>query len=232
MIRLEHRTPPRAFAVALPALAALLALAATASAQVPAGFTPLFDGKTLAGWKVPTGDTGHRRPDHGGQGARLQRLRLVLRRDQGHRLGDRERRQAGGREHEPRRLGVPGGRRRGAQVRRERRLLRPRRRQQRRQRLQRLTGAGEASWSNYGSCVDIWAPGVGILSTRLGGGTTTMSGTSMASPHGAGGGALYLSSHTGDSAAAVENALKSAAVTTGTTSKNGAAIKREHVGGF
>src|ERR687894_1950826 len=49
----------------------------------------------------------------------------------------------------------------------------------------------EASWSNYGSCVDIWAPGVSILSTRKGGGTTTMSGTSMASPHGAGGAALY-----------------------------------------
>ena len=47
-----------------------------------------------------------------------------------------------------------------------------------------------ASFSNYGSCVDLWAPGVSILSTRLGGGTTTLSGTSMASPHGAGTGAL------------------------------------------
>jgi subtilisin family serine protease len=90
----------------------------------------------------------------------------------------------------------------------------------------------EASWSNYGSCVDIWAPGVSILSTRLGGGTTTMSGTSMASPHGAGGGALYLSTNAGASASSVESALKSAAVSTGTSSKNGAAIKREHVGGF
>ena len=51
----------------------------------------------------------------------------------------------------------------------------------------------EASFSNYGTCVDVWAPGVSVLSTRKGGGTTTMSGTSMASPHGAGGGALYLS---------------------------------------
>src|SRR5687767_4703149 len=50
----------------------------------------------------------------------------------------------------------------------------------------------EASWSNHGSCVDIWAPGVSIRSTKLGGGTTTMQGTSMASPHVAGGGALYL----------------------------------------
>lgn len=50
----------------------------------------------------------------------------------------------------------------------------------------------EASWSNYDDCVDIWAPGVSILSMRRGGGTTTMSGTSMASPHVAGGGAVWL----------------------------------------
>lgn len=40
-----------------------------------------------------------------------------------------------------------------------------------------------ASFSNYGNPpVDYAAPGVSILSTRAGGGTTTMSGTSMASP--------------------------------------------------
>jgi subtilisin family serine protease len=90
----------------------------------------------------------------------------------------------------------------------------------------------EASFSNYGSCVDLWAPGVGVLSTKKGGGTTTMSGTSMASPHGAGGGALYLSTHAGASASAVESALRSAAQSTGTTSKDGRAIAREYVGGF
>jgi aqualysin 1 len=90
----------------------------------------------------------------------------------------------------------------------------------------------EASWSNYGSCVDIWAPGVSVLSTKRGGGTTTMSGTSMASPHGTGGGALYLSTHTGASPSSVESALKSAAQTPGTKSKDGRSIVREYVGGF
>jgi subtilisin family serine protease len=68
-----------------------------------------------------------------------------------------------------------------------------------------------ASFSNYGKCVDIWAPGVNILSTKRGGGTTTLSGTSMASPHGAGGGALYLSNHAGADPTSVETTLKGAA---------------------
>ncbi|HSJ30504.1 MAG TPA: S8 family serine peptidase [Longimicrobiales bacterium] len=43
------------------------------------------------------------------------------------------------------------------------------------------------SWSNYGNPpVDYAAPGASILSTKKGGGTTTMSGTSMAAPHAAG----------------------------------------------
>jgi subtilisin family serine protease len=91
---------------------------------------------------------------------------------------------------------------------------------------------GETSWSNYGPCVDIWAPGAGILSTKKGGGTTTMSGTSMAAPHVGGGAALYLSKNMDASPTIVEGALSSSATITANTSKDGATIVREYVRGF
>jgi subtilisin family serine protease len=57
----------------------------------------------------------------------------------------------------------------------------------------------KASYSNYGSCVEGYAPGSSITSDWLSGGTNTISGTSMASPHVAGVGALYKSNF-GDAA--------------------------------
>jgi subtilisin family serine protease len=84
----------------------------------------------------------------------------------------------------------------------------------------------KASWSNYGSCVDWFAPGVGISSAwyTSNTATATLSGTSMASPHTAGVAALYLQANPGASPATVRNALYDAAtkgiVTSSSTANN------------
>jgi len=67
-----------------------------------------------------------------------------------------------------------------------------------------------AGFSNRGSGIDIMAPGVSIRSTVPGGGTSYMSGTSMASPHVAGAAALYLLQNPAASPATVKAALLSA----------------------
>jgi subtilisin family serine protease len=67
-----------------------------------------------------------------------------------------------------------------------------------------------ADFSNFGADVDLIAPGVCILSTWKGASYNTISGTSMATPHVAGGAALYKSTQPAASPAAVKAALQAA----------------------
>ncbi|MET7426665.1 S8 family serine peptidase [Dactylosporangium sp. NPDC005555] len=75
-------------------------------------------------------------------------------------------------------------------------------------------GDNRASFSNYGACVDVFAPGVAITSASNSGdhGSAIMSGTSMASPHVAGAAALYLSANPSASPAQVQSALLTTSV--------------------
>ncbi len=66
------------------------------------------------------------------------------------------------------------------------------------------TADNHAGFSNGGTCVEAYAPGVEITSTWLDGGTRTLSGTSMGVPHVAGVGALYKSAN-GDTDSAALN---------------------------
>jgi subtilisin family serine protease len=73
----------------------------------------------------------------------------------------------------------------------------------------------KASWANYGSCVDIFAPGVGVTSAWWSSNTATntISGTSMATPHVAGAAAVVLQANPGYTPAQVSSALVNAATT-------------------
>ncbi|KMS66337.1 serine protease [Streptomyces viridochromogenes] len=71
-----------------------------------------------------------------------------------------------------------------------------------------------ASFSNFGSVLDVFAPGVGITSASYANdtGRATYSGTSMASPHVAGVAALYLADHPKARPAQVSKAVVAQAV--------------------
>ncbi|MBB5954148.1 subtilisin family serine protease [Saccharothrix tamanrassetensis] len=70
-----------------------------------------------------------------------------------------------------------------------------------------------ASFSNWGTCTDLFAPGQDITSAwhTSDSATNTISGTSMASPHVAGAAAIYVSANPSATPAQVESALVTAA---------------------
>jgi serine protease len=78
-----------------------------------------------------------------------------------------------------------------------------------------------SSFSNYGSCLDIFAPGSSITSAwyTSNTATNTISGTSMASPHVAGVAALYLANNPSATPSQVANAIINAATLQGHLSR-------------
>jgi subtilisin family serine protease len=85
-----------------------------------------------------------------------------------------------------------------------------------------------ASYSNYGSVLDIFAPGSSITAGWYTSdtATNTISGTSMATPHVAGAAAVYLAGHTSATPATVATALTGGATTGVVTSPGGGSPNR------
>ena len=77
------------------------------------------------------------------------------------------------------------------------------------------TSDARASFSNFGTCVDLFAPGQSILSAWFtsNSATATLSGTSMASPHVAGVAALYKQANPSASSTTVRDAIVNNATT-------------------
>ena len=77
------------------------------------------------------------------------------------------------------------------------------------------TTDARSSFSNFGTCLDLFAPGSGILSaySTSNTATATLSGTSMASPHVAGVAALYKQANPSASSTTIRNAIVNNATT-------------------
>ncbi|MBA3394593.1 MAG: S8 family serine peptidase [Deltaproteobacteria bacterium] len=80
-----------------------------------------------------------------------------------------------------------------------------------------------ATFSNFGTCVDLFAPGVDIVSATITSDTATaaLNGTSMASPHVAGAAAAYLGANPGATPAQVEAALLAGTIASKVTDVKG-----------
>ncbi|GGL06721.1 S8 family peptidase [Deinococcus radiotolerans] len=96
------------------------------------------------------------------------------------------------------------------------------------------TASGSPLGSNYGTCVDISAPGTGITSTVNTSDTAissaTWNGTSMATPHVAGAAALVLAANPSYTPDQIKTALLNAATTGKLTNLNGSPDKLLYVG--
>lgn len=86
-----------------------------------------------------------------------------------------------------------------------------------------------ASFSNYGSGIDLGAPGVAIYSTYKNHTYATLSGTSMATPHVTGAAALFINSHPGSSWTQIRDGLKAAAEPAGSGHTNPSGLHPEPV---
>ena len=73
-----------------------------------------------------------------------------------------------------------------------------------------------ADFSNFGTVVDIAAPGVIVKTTAMGGSTASFSGTSASTPHVTGAAALYESTHPGTAPSAIRDALRNSGSTAST----------------
>ena len=82
------------------------------------------------------------------------------------------------------------------------------------------TSAGDddtfADFSNYGSVIDIAAPGVLVKTTSRGGSTASFSGTSASTPHVTGAASLYESTHSGVTPSGIRDALRNSGSTAST----------------
>lgn len=83
-------------------------------------------------------------------------------------------------------------------------------------------GQRDSSYSNYGPGLDISAPGTDIYSTWLNGGTNTISGTSMATPHVTGVVALMRAANPNATVAQITNTIFDTAVQVGSAQYYGA----------
>ncbi|PSU47368.1 peptidase S8 [Photobacterium frigidiphilum] len=90
------------------------------------------------------------------------------------------------------------------------------------------TGFKEATFSN--NQVDVSAPGVGVVSAALGGGLTSMSGTSMATPHVAGIAALWAQRQRKMNGSVESRSLIAQIIASGTTDTLEPNIEEEDVG--